>query len=126
MKTRYLFNINILIVSLIFIVSLPALGEKEQDEKEPIVPDYSSIVVIKSKTHESILTSKGLFYISKYTKVYDQEGSEVKGDIAGLPVPCRAQIFHEKVEIGDPTAVKIVIIQVYPNATTAFARPLPE
>ncbi len=106
---------------------LPNASGEEGDSNLTIpVPDYSSIVVIRSKTHQSILTSKGLFFITAITKVYDAEGKEVEGGIAGLPVPCRAQIYHEKVKAGDPTAVKIVIIQVFPNATTVFSPTPPE
>ena len=43
-----------------------------------------------------------------------------------LPVPCEAKIQYQPVKYDDPTALKIVVKNIFPGASTDWSTPLPE
>ena len=84
----------------------------------------SAFMVIESKSLYSIVASKRHFELTKETQIFDGNGKEI--GIKKLPVPCKAQVDYETSNYGDPVALKILIKQVYPGASTEWPESMPE
>ena len=96
-----------------------AAAEKPAREYQP-----SALMVVESKDIYSIIASKKLFRITPKTRLFDPHGKEIT--IRELPVPCNAKIQYQPVKYDDPTALKIVVMDIFPGASTSWSTPLPE
>ena len=96
-----------------------AAAEKPAREYQP-----SALMVVESKDIYSIIASKKLFRITPKTRLFDPHGKEIT--IRELPVPCSAKIQYQPVKYDDPTALKIVVMDIFPGASTSWSTPLPE
>ncbi|MBU4443914.1 hypothetical protein KJ656_02375, partial [bacterium] len=94
-------------------------AEKSTREYQP-----SALMVVESKDICSIIASKRLFRITTQTKVFGPNGKEIT--IRDLPVPCEAKVQYEPLQYDDPTALKIVVKNIFPGASTDWSTPLPE
>jgi hypothetical protein len=99
--------------------SQAAASEKPAREYQP-----SALMVVESKDIYSIIASKKLFRITPKTKLFDPNGKEIT--IRELAVPCNAKIQYQPVNYDDPTALKIVVKDIFPGASTSWSTPLPE
>ena len=113
------------VLSLIFLACLfsgPFLTDSKASEEESEM--YSS-VLIKGKYIDAILAYKDMRYtVTQLTKIFDSSGNEMT--IADLPVPCRAKIYSQPQVYNDQIAVKIIITEIMPGATTDWYVPMPE
>lgn len=119
---KYLIKIAALsLISLTwaFNVSQAVAAEKPAREYQP-----SALMVVESKDIYSIIASKKLFRITAKTKLFDPNGKDIT--IRELPVPCEAKIQYQPVKYDDPTALKIVVKNIFPGASTDWSTPLPE
>lgn len=81
--------------------------------------------VIRWKGPTAILTSGQRFIITEKTKLLSANGKE-EISIEDLPVPCKAEILYSPAPNRDPYALKILVIQALPGATTDWPAPVPE
>ena len=109
------------LISLTWTFNVPqaAAAEKPAREYQP-----SALMLVESKDIYSIIASKKLFRITAKTKLFDPNGKEIT--IRELPVPCNAKIQYQPVKYDDPTALKIVVEDIFPGASTSWSTPLPE
>lgn len=93
---------------------------------ERVNRDYkpSSLVVIEGKTPRMILSTKQRFMVTSRTEIFDGRGKELT--LRKLPVPCKAEVEYETWTYGQPSALEIVVREVYPGATTEWKTPAPE
>jgi hypothetical protein len=120
---KHLIKITALtLISLSWAFNLPqalAGGEKAVREYQP-----SALMVVESKDIYSIIASKKLYQITPKTKIFSPNGMEIP--LHELPVPCEAKVQYEPVTYDDPTALKIVVKNIFPGASTDWSIPLPE
>jgi len=119
---KYLIKIAALsLISLTWTFNVPQVvsGEKTVREYQP-----SSLMVVESKDRYSIIASRKLFRITAKTKLFDPNGKEIT--IRELPVPCEAKVQYQPGKYDDPTALKIVVKDIFPGASTDCSTPLPE
>lgn len=81
----------------------------------------SAYVKLQRKTPDAVLSSHMRFLITAQTRVLDLRGKEIP--ILSLPVPCYAKVTYRPVNYSDPEALKIVVTQVLPEATTDWTSP---
>jgi hypothetical protein len=93
---------------------------------EDMVERYqpSAFMLIEAKSRHSIVASKRQFEIIRGTRILDRSGKEIR--IQNLPVPCKAQVDYETFAYGDPIALKILIKEVFPGASTNWSDSMPE
>ena len=84
----------------------------------------SAFMVIESKSLYSIVASKRHFELKRGTQIFDGNGKEI--GIQKLPVPCKAQVDYEESNFGDPVALKILIREVFPGASTEWTESIPK
>lgn len=122
MAKKYLITIAVLtLISLTWTFNVPqaVAAEKTHREYQP-----SALMLVESKDRYSIIASKKLFRITAKTKLFDPNGKEIT--IRELAVPCNAKIQYQPVKYDDPTALKIVVKDIFPGASTDWSTPLPE
>jgi hypothetical protein len=102
------------------------LGVSKAIAMEEGVEEYrpSAFMVIEAKSPYSIVASKRQFELTRETQIFDRHGKEIR--IQNLPVPCKAQVDYDTSSYGDPVALKIIIKQVFPGASTDWSDPIPE
>ena len=101
-------------------------GVSEAIAMEDGVEEYrpSAFMVIEAKSLHSIAASKKQFELTRETQIFDRNGKEIR--IQNLPVPCKAQVEYDTSNYGDPVALKILIKQVFPGASTDWSEAMPE
>jgi hypothetical protein len=102
-----------------FNMSHTSAEEKSTKEYQP-----RALMVVESKDIYSIIASKKLYQITAKTKIFSPNGMEIP--LRELPVPCEAKVQYEPVTYDDPTALKIVVKNIFPGASTDWSIPLPE
>ncbi len=109
------------LISLVWTFNVPqeVAAEKTVREYEP-----SSLMLVESKDIDSIIASRKRFRITAQTKIVDRNGKEIT--IGDLLVPCQAKIQYHPVKYDDPKALKIVVKDILPGASTSWSTPLPE
>ena len=122
MARKYLITLVALsLISLTWAFKVPQTLAVEETPREY---QPSALMVVESKDIYSIIASKRLFRITAKTKVIDPNGKEIT--IRDLPVPCEAKIQYQQVRYDDPAALKIVVMAIFPGASTGWSTPLPE
>ena len=113
-------------VFLAFIWSLCLSMNAETGAAERGIKKYqpSAFMVVQGKFRNAIIASKKRFLLSPRTRIFDKTGEEM--DIAELPVPCKAIIEYQPFSYRDPIALKIVVREIFPDATTDWTMPSPE
>jgi hypothetical protein len=106
-------------MGVFFVVSGAIAMEEGVEEYRP-----SAFMVIEAKSLHSIVASKRQFELTRETQIFDGNGKEIR--IKDLPVPCKAQVDYETSNHGDPVALKIVIKQVFPGASTDWSDVMPD
>ena len=113
------------ILSLIFLACLssgPFLTDSKASDEDS--ERYSS-VLIQGKYINAVLAYKDMRYtVTQLTKIFDSSGNAMT--IADLPVPCRAKVYSQPQVYNDQIAVKIIITETMPGATTDWYVPMPE
>lgn len=85
----------------------------------------SALMLVEGKAPDKIVASKKFYRVTRETEVFDSTGAKLT--LKALPVPCRAKVRYLPSRLGMmPEALRIVVTEVLPGATTQWKMPPPE